>query len=115
MKPYEELHNELLLMDDDNLAAINNIYCMRMGTPEDYIYNMGDFDEVMQKLGVTAIKKVVAFGCFNPADEYFSFDGEEKLMSYGWRNRIRDRIDDIGILQDIFDSPETYIELIRIV
>lgn len=108
MKTYEELHDELLLMDDDNLAAINNIYCERMGTLEDYIYNIGDFDEVMQRLGVTAIKKVVASGRFNPADEYFSFDGEEKLMSYGWRNRIRDYIDDVGIVQDIMDDAGEY-------
>lgn len=115
MKTYEELHDELLLMDDDNLAAINNIYCGRMGTPEKIIYNMGDFEEVMKKLGVTVIKKAVAFNRFDPADEYFSFDGEERLISYGWQNRIRDHIDDVGILQDIFDSSETYSGLIHFV
>ena len=114
MKTYEELHDELLLMDDDNLAAINNIYCERMGTYENFIYNMGDFEEVMKKLGITSVKKVTILGCFNPTDEYFSFDGEECLMSYGWRNRIRDHIDDIGILQDMLDSPETYGDLIRL-
>ena len=112
MKTYEELHDELLLMDDDNLAAINNIYCERMGTPENIIYNMGDFEETMKKLGVTAIKKVIAFGRFNPADEYFSFDGDERLMSFGWQNRIRNYIDDIGILQDIIDTPNAYITYI---
>lgn len=48
MKTYDELHDELLLMDDDSLAAINSIYCGRMDTPHRIIYNMGDFDEVMR-------------------------------------------------------------------
>ena len=113
MKTYEELHDELLLMDDGNLTAINNIYCERMGTPEDIIYNMGDFEEVMRRLGVTVNKKVIASSRFNPDDEYFSFDGDENLMSYGWHNRIRDHIDDIGILQDIIDTPDAYITYIR--
>lgn len=55
---------------------------------------------------------MVTFGDFNPSDEYFSFDGG--LVSYGWRNLIRDYIDDIGIMDDIIDNPSVYSEYITV-
>lgn len=69
MKTYDELHDELLLMDDASLAAVSNIYSVRMDLPQKMIYCMANLDDVMRKLGIAVPVKQLSSGSFSLSDE----------------------------------------------
>ena len=52
------------------------------GSFETYVlYNMDDFDTIMEGYTPTEVVQRTFFGCFNPNDDYFFFNGYANLES----------------------------------
>ena len=86
---------------------------------DSWIYNMDEFNEIMQGIQPERIAFMIHHGDFNPYDDYFSFDGYGNLVSmddYTFRNETENG-DDIKaalIENNYLESfPETDVSMIR--
>lgn len=69
-------------MDDDDKIALWNESCRECGYPDDEIYSMGEFDELMSYNTPSEIASRIFYGGgFNPNHDYFAFDGYANLVS----------------------------------
>lgn len=70
-------------LDDDVKFNLFQSAC-GWGTIDGYdeLFNMDEFDEIMNDRDPTDIAERVYYGDFNPSDEYFGFDGDGNLTSY---------------------------------
>lgn len=50
--------------------------------PDDRLYDMNDFDEIMNGTSLHTLARQIYFGDFNPMHDYFMFDGYGNLQSY---------------------------------
>ena len=67
--------------DGDKIALWNNA-CRECGYSDDEIYNMEDFDELMESYSPLDIVRKTYYGeYFEPNDAYFCFDGYANLVS----------------------------------
>lgn len=66
---------------DSELVSKWNDYCDENSYPDDMIYSMDDFDELMSGQTPWDIAKSVYFGEFNPNKDWFWFNGYGNLCS----------------------------------
>ena len=72
-----------MLKNDEYLTMdmVNQINCLN-GSFETYVlYNMDDFDEMMEGYTPTELAERIFFGDFNINDDFFYFDGYANLES----------------------------------
>lgn len=70
-------------MDDGDKVALWGEACRECGCPDDEIFYMYEFDEVMADSTPLAIAYQIFYGGgFNPNHNYFAFDGYANLVSF---------------------------------
>ena len=60
---------------DDEIIESYNEYCESMNDMDSIIYDMSEFNEIMSSLPPIEIVIGALNGNFDPADDYFTFDG----------------------------------------
>ena len=71
-------------MSTEDKVALWNEYCDSVNRTDDWIYSMGEFDEIMNGREPWDIVRTCYFGDFNPTHEYFWFNGYANLESDDW-------------------------------
>lgn len=83
MTRYEKIKNALDEMGTAEIIAIHNAYCGASNNMDDYIYDMGEFDEIMGNMTAWEVARVCYYGHeFCPAHDYFRFNGYANLESF---------------------------------
>ena len=83
MALYDDVLNILSDLNTGDLLAIHNKYCEETNQWDDQIYGMDEFDSTMNNYTPTDLALVIANGDFSPYSEYFMFDGNGNLISFG--------------------------------
>lgn len=81
MKSIDEVKEFLENLTDEELKAIWNEYCERNNYYDNIIYNMYEFDDIMQNETPEGIALKIFYGDFKITDDYFMFDGYNNLKS----------------------------------
>lgn len=83
MTRYEKIKSVLEDMDTAEIIAVHNEYCNETNNMDDYIYEMGEFDEIMGSMEPWEIARACFYGHeFCPAHDYFRFNGYANLESF---------------------------------
>ena len=106
---------EMLLEDTEQLIELVQTINSYNGSLEHLeLYDMDMFDELMgaysEKEGAWQLACRVVYGNFNPAHDYFGFDGYENLVSYNdyeYQKMLKDCIDEI--IEASEDVPPRYL------
>lgn len=99
----ERLFDVITDMDDYELVSLYNEYCDNVGYYDDRIYDMDEFDELMDGYSATDLAKRIFFGDFNPNDSYFTFDGYGNLKSISY---VTDEVCVSDIVEHIIDTED---------
>lgn len=64
--------------------------------PDDCLYDMSEFDELMSGMTPSDLARCIFFGNFNPNHDYFYFNGYANLESWEWSvaEYYKDNIDE---------------------
>lgn len=81
MTRYEKIKSALDEMSTAELVNVHNAYCNAANRIDDYIYNMDEFDEIMDGQTPWEIARCAFYGNFRPAYDYFWFNGYGNLES----------------------------------
>ena len=81
MTRYEKIKTALDEMSTAELINIHNEYCDAANYPDNHIYNMDDFDEIMSGQTPWEIARCAYYGDFCPTHNYFWFNGYANLCS----------------------------------
>lgn len=73
-------------LSDDEIITKYYEYCEYNNDMNSVVYDMSEFDEVMGYCTPLEVAQKVAYGEFNPSDDWFTFDGYGNLQSF--RNSI---------------------------
>ena len=73
-------------LSDDEIITEYNEYCESMNDMDSIVYDMYEFNEIVSNLTPMELASCVVYGEFNPADDWFTFDGRGNLQSF--RNNI---------------------------
>ena len=84
MTLYEQIKNALKNMDINDLVNIHNEYCDAANYPDNRIYSMEEFDELMSGSTPWEIARSAFYGDFRPCDDYFYFNGYGNLASFDY-------------------------------
>ena len=102
MKIIEDIKTFLINLDNDTLKKLWNNYC-NDNSYDDYIYDMDEFDDIMDGCNPSDIASKCYYGSFNPNNDYFVFDGCGNLRSTNFVDSFIS-IDDLA--QHIFDNDD---------
>ena len=80
----DEISEEITVSDINEYYVENNY-------TDDYIYDMGEFDEVFREDNPSNIADRVYFGHYNPNDAYFKFDGNGNVKTFNDVNEVIDK------------------------
>ena len=69
-------------LTNEQIIAMHNEFCDKHGNPDDIIYQMGEFNEILSGTDADDITRMMYYGKFNPNDDYFCFDGRGNLASF---------------------------------
>jgi len=83
MALYDEILNVLSNLNTGDLLAVHNKYCEDTNQWDSQIYGMNEFDDELQGYTPTDIALMIVNGSFSPYSEYFTFNGEGNLESFG--------------------------------
>lgn len=87
---------------DDEIIKAYNEYCESMNDMDSIIYDMSEFNEIMSSLPPIEIACEVLNGNFDPADDYFTFDGygnAESLLGCQVFSFFVENVDDDYIIE----------------
>ena len=102
----QKLAKDLEYMDEHELYHVWHIRCDVLNIMDDSIFDMDDFNELMNGHEPIEIANRIAFGDFNPNDNYFQFDGYGNLVSFNYLSNflhltyLADEINDYDELAD---------------
>ncbi len=83
MTRYEKIKEILESMSTADIIAIHDEYCNATNNIDNYIYNMGEFDEIMGNMTPWDIARACYYGHeFCPDHDYFRFNGNANLESF---------------------------------
>lgn len=81
----EKIKAIIKAMDNSDKIALWNESCRECSCPDDEIYSMGEFDEIMDGyLPFDIVQKTHYGKHFEPNDDYFCFDGYANLVSFNF-------------------------------
>lgn len=81
MTRLKKIKEALEEMSTCDLVAVHNEYCYSCNYLDDHIYNMEEFDEIMDGQTPWEIARCAFYGDFCPANDYFWFNGYANLES----------------------------------
>lgn len=81
MDKKERLIQALEELDTAELVAVHNEYCKACNYPDDEIFFMDDFEELIGSPSYMTLALMIHCGNFNPNDKYWWFDGCGNLKS----------------------------------
>ena len=85
MTRYEKIKEFLEELDTVDIIMLHNQYCEESNNMDDYIYNMEEFDEIMQGMTPWEVARACFYGHeFCPAHDYFRFNGYANLESFNF-------------------------------
>lgn len=92
-------------------VTLHNEYCYKTNNPDDEIFDMDMFDEMLTGQEPSWIANRIHFGHYNPYNEYFTFNGygnietipKYQISDYIYENDIANFIIDNDIDFDIDD------------
>ena len=91
--------------NESQLYIIANEYFDKTDYYDDRIYDMEEFDEIMDGMSPWNIATKIFYGDFRPNDNYFRFDGCANLESFDY---ISDEVDLEEIADYIVDNDEDF-------
>lgn len=89
----------------EKLVELHNSFCVESNNPDDEIYPMDDFDEILQGKTPWEVAKMCFFGNFAPGHRYFWFDGYGNIET-GSFARFQEWSDDEPFFTDLPIFPE---------
>ena len=92
-------------MSESKLYTIANEYFDKTEYYDDRIYDMEEFDEIMNGMSPSDIALKIFYGDFRPNDHYFKFDGCANFQSFDY---ISDEVDLEEIADYIVDNDEDF-------
>ena len=81
MTKREKLIDLLQEMNYPELVLLYNDYCAAIDDFDNQIYDLDQFDEMLDGLNPFDIATKIHYGDFNPAYEYFTFNGYGNIQS----------------------------------
>lgn len=81
MDKKERLIQALEELDTAELVAVHNEYCEACNYPDDEIFFMDDFEELIGNPSYMTLAQMICCGCFNPNEKYWGYDGLGNLWS----------------------------------
>lgn len=85
MTRYEKIKEFLEELGTADIIMLHNQYCEESNNMDDYIYNMEEFDEIMQGMTPWEVARACFYGHeFCPAHDYFRFNGYANLESFDY-------------------------------
>ena len=105
MTKTEMIKDLLENMSESQLYTIANEYFDKTEYYDDRIYDMEEFDEMMDDMLPSDIATKIFYGDFRPNDNYFKFDGYDNLQSFDY---ISDEVDLEEIADYIVDNDEDF-------
>lgn len=105
MTTTEMIKDLLENMSESKLFTIYNEYLDKTEYYDDRIYDMEEFDEMMDGMSPSDIALKIFYGDFRPNDHYFKFDGYDNLQSFDY---ISDEVDLEEIADYIVDNDEDF-------
>ena len=64
-----------------DLVAVHNRYCEECNYPDDHVYQMAEFEEIMEGTQMMDLVNMICYGNFLPSNDYFWFNGNGNLVS----------------------------------
>ena len=104
MKTIEEIKEFLEDMSESDIFYMWNEYAQN-NNYDDEIYEMDEFDEIMDGENATTIANKIFYGDFNPNHNYFCFNGYANLKSSDY---LDDLISFYDLAQYIYDNDEDF-------
>lgn len=80
MTRYETIKEFLETLDGSDLLQLHNEYCSESNC-DDFVYDMDDFDEMLDGQKPWKIARMAFFGNFSPCDQYFKINAYGNLES----------------------------------
>lgn len=85
MERYERIKEVLDNMSVGQLVNVHNMYCEAVNYPDDIIYSMYDFDEIMCGIKPSQLASLLCGGrYFSIKGDYFYFNGYGFLESFSY-------------------------------
>lgn len=84
MTRYEAIKEVLEDMHISDIVSVHNAYCDSCNYMDDYIYSMGEFDELMFNVEPWEVARACYYGDFCPAHDYFYYNGYGNLESFDY-------------------------------
>ncbi len=81
MDKKERLIRVLEDLDSDELVKIHNEYCEKCNYPDDEIFNMDDFEEIIGNPSYMTLAQMIYCGNFNPNEKYWWYDSYGNIKS----------------------------------
>lgn len=99
-----EINNRVFEIEESELDELYSQYGYEYCSekcPDDCLYDMYEFDELMSDYTPTELAQRVFFGDFNPNHDYFYFNGYANLESWEWsaEEYYKDNIDEDYFLE----------------
>ena len=99
-------------MSFSELVDIHNQYCQSENYMDDWIYSMGEFDEILGETKPHELASLIFYGDFNPNHDWFAFDGYANLVSFSYDDKnCPIDIDDLSRFIDDTEDDCGYSEL----
>ena len=92
----EKIVEAIEALDLLQLVAVHNEYCDACNDPDNFIYSMEEFDDIMSGAKPWEIARSAFFGGFRPCDDWFRFNGYGNLESSDFPKLEWIYIDDIA-------------------
>ena len=124
MRRYEKILETVNSMSTPDIVRLHNNYCYAANYFDDEVYLMEEFDEIMGDMKPWEVARAAYFGHdFNPARQYFTFNGYGNLESFDYWEDEHSNIDieaiaeyidsnedalDNDDIQEIFDNDDQY-------
>ena len=109
---YSDIKENILNMDPSSVMVLHNEYCEQKSYTDDMIWHNDAFTINEFFTNSFDALKSMFYGGYNPNDEFFKFDGYGNLESIN-QYEIFDYIDIKGIVYDIYENPENYMDYVN--
>lgn len=109
MTNIEKLINQYRDFSDADKVCAHNEYCDNNNDPDNHIYFMEEFEEILANVEKFDLLRMAFYGDFNPNDDYFAFNGYGNLISFGYAKNLDDYlIDEQTICADAYNYQGLY-------
>lgn len=71
-------------MSMPDLVQVHNEYCNAANYPDNWVYSMEEFDEIMSGSSPWEIARTCFYGDFRPCDDWFTFNGYANIDTFDY-------------------------------